>query len=179
MVASPKFGPWWISWVQICLWFVLAPKVPNYALTNLLFGFCRSMWVIDCLSFLLVSSRSSNTPSTPKVLQARERFPIPYFSDVLISNSHLNLSRNLGARQLTSQIVCVCVCPNVCLFVVVLYFMRKYLYYGNFEKKLVFNGSWELWLFVCEGAIIFFVKFMKHLCEYKGSINLCENNVIY
>jgi len=27
MVASPKFGPWWILWAWVCSWLVLAPKV--------------------------------------------------------------------------------------------------------------------------------------------------------
>jgi hypothetical protein len=28
VVASPKFGPWWVLWVRSHMWFVLAPKVP-------------------------------------------------------------------------------------------------------------------------------------------------------
>jgi len=27
VVASPESGPWWVKWVQSCLWLVLAPKV--------------------------------------------------------------------------------------------------------------------------------------------------------
>jgi hypothetical protein len=27
VVASPKFGPWWVLWVWVCSWLVLAPKV--------------------------------------------------------------------------------------------------------------------------------------------------------
>ncbi len=27
VVASPKFGPWWVLWVRVCLWLVCAPKV--------------------------------------------------------------------------------------------------------------------------------------------------------
>jgi hypothetical protein len=27
VVASPKFGPWWVLWVQVCPWFILAPNV--------------------------------------------------------------------------------------------------------------------------------------------------------
>jgi hypothetical protein len=36
-----------------------------YALTNLLFGLCRSMWMINYLSFFLLPSRNSNTPLYP------------------------------------------------------------------------------------------------------------------
>jgi hypothetical protein len=43
----PKFRLWWILWV-------CAPKCSNYALTNLLFGLCRSVWIIDLLVNLLV-----------------------------------------------------------------------------------------------------------------------------
>jgi hypothetical protein len=27
VVASPKFGPWWILWVKVCPWWVLTPKM--------------------------------------------------------------------------------------------------------------------------------------------------------
>jgi hypothetical protein len=27
VVASPKSGPWWILWVWVCSWLVLAPKI--------------------------------------------------------------------------------------------------------------------------------------------------------
>jgi hypothetical protein len=49
-VASPKSKSWWVLWVlwvRVCPWFVRAPKRSNYALTNLLFGLCRSVWVIE------------------------------------------------------------------------------------------------------------------------------------
>jgi hypothetical protein len=39
--------------------------ITNYALMNLLFGLCRSMWVIERLSFFLVPSQSSSTPLYP------------------------------------------------------------------------------------------------------------------
>jgi hypothetical protein len=53
VVASPKFGPWWVLWVCVCPWLVYAPKCYNYAVTNLLFGVCRSMWVIELFVNLL------------------------------------------------------------------------------------------------------------------------------
>jgi len=52
VVACFNFGPWWILWVLwicVCSWFIHAPKCFNYALTNLLFGLCRSVWVIESL----------------------------------------------------------------------------------------------------------------------------------
>jgi hypothetical protein len=41
VVASTKYGPWWVLWVRVCSWLILAPKVSNYALTNLLFSFVQ------------------------------------------------------------------------------------------------------------------------------------------
>jgi len=40
-------------------------KCSSYALTNLWFGLCRSVWVIDRLSFFLVPSRRSSMPFYP------------------------------------------------------------------------------------------------------------------
>jgi hypothetical protein len=83
VVASPKFGLWWVLWIRVYSWLVRAPKCSNYALTNLLFGFCRSVWVIE----LLVNLPSPHPkalahPSTPKVLRARECAPTPSLFDV-------------------------------------------------------------------------------------------------
>ncbi len=49
VVASPKSEPWWTLWICVCPWFIRAPKCFNYTLTNLLFGLCKSMWVIELL----------------------------------------------------------------------------------------------------------------------------------
>jgi hypothetical protein len=73
----PKSKPWWVLWVCVCPWFVHASKVHqkcfSYALTNLLSGLCKSVWVID----LLINLPSPHfgapaCPSTPEVLWARE-----------------------------------------------------------------------------------------------------------
>jgi hypothetical protein len=67
MVASTKSRPWWILWIRSCPWFVLASKMLKLcALTNLLFGLYRSMWVIKHLSFFVIPSRNSNTPLYPQ-----------------------------------------------------------------------------------------------------------------
>jgi len=84
--ASPKFGPWWILWVRVCSWLIQHQKCFNYALSNLLFGSCRFVWVID----LLVTRPSPHLgvlicPSTPKVLRAKECTLTPSFSVVSIS----------------------------------------------------------------------------------------------
>jgi hypothetical protein len=49
VVASPKSKPWGVLWICACSWLIRAPKCSNYALTNLLFGLRRSMWVNELL----------------------------------------------------------------------------------------------------------------------------------
>jgi hypothetical protein len=66
VVASPKFKSWWVFWDRVCLWLVLALKCSNYVLTNLLFGLCRSVWVVDACHFSYSPSRSFNTPLCPQ-----------------------------------------------------------------------------------------------------------------
>jgi hypothetical protein len=54
-------------------------KCSNYTLTNLLFGLCRSVWIIDLLVIHPCPHRRAPTrPSTSEVLQARECAPTPY-----------------------------------------------------------------------------------------------------
>jgi hypothetical protein len=38
-VASSKSRPWWILWIRICSWLVLAPKVLQLCINHLVFGF--------------------------------------------------------------------------------------------------------------------------------------------
>ncbi len=47
--------------------------------TNFLFGLCKFVWVIDCLSFFLVSSRSSNTPLYPQNATNQRACPNSWF----------------------------------------------------------------------------------------------------
>jgi hypothetical protein len=54
-------------------------KCSNCAVTNLLFGLCRSMWIIDLLVIHPSPHLGAPThPSTPEVLRARECTPTPY-----------------------------------------------------------------------------------------------------
>jgi hypothetical protein len=63
VVASPKFGSWWVLWVQVYSWLVVTPKMLKLCINQLVVWF---VWVIDCLSFFLVSSQSSSTPLYPQ-----------------------------------------------------------------------------------------------------------------
>ncbi len=79
VVASLESRPWWILWVQGCLWLVLTPKVFQPCANQLVCWFCAGLreWV-NCLSLFLIPSRSSNTPLYPsKMLRARECAPSP------------------------------------------------------------------------------------------------------
>jgi hypothetical protein len=93
VVASPKFGPWWVLWVCVCPWFLHAPKCSNYALTNLLFGLCRSVWVIELLVNLLNPILElQHTPLPPKCYKLRNVPQLFFLS--------LSSSRSLGVRHL-------------------------------------------------------------------------------
>jgi hypothetical protein len=40
VVASPKFGSWWVLWIRVCPWFILAPKVLQLCTNQLVVSFC-------------------------------------------------------------------------------------------------------------------------------------------
>ncbi len=78
-------------------------KCLSYELMNLLFGLCRSVWVIDLLITLLNPYLEAPThPFTPKVLRAREHSWTPHSSIVFTLDSHLSLLRSLGVHHMTS-----------------------------------------------------------------------------
>jgi hypothetical protein len=76
-------------------------KCSNYAITNLLFGLCRFVSVIDLLitlpnPYLITLAR----PSTPEMLRTMERTPTLHSFVVFTIDSHLSLLRSLGVHQL-------------------------------------------------------------------------------
>jgi hypothetical protein len=78
-------------------------KCSNYALTNLLFRLYRSVWIIDPLVIRLNFHLGIPTHlSTPEVLWAKERGPIPYPFVIFTLDSHLNLSRSLRVHHCNS-----------------------------------------------------------------------------
>jgi hypothetical protein len=78
-------------------------KCFTYALTNLLFGLCKSVWVIDPLVACFGPHLGTPAhPSTPEVLWIRnvpQLFILPLFSHL---DSQLSLSRSLGVCQLNT-----------------------------------------------------------------------------
>jgi len=100
VMVSPKSGPWGVLWIRVGPWFVHAPKCSNYALTNLLFGLCKSMWVIE----LLVNLSSSilelqHGPLPPKCFEPGSTPQLLLLLLSSPSNSQLNPSRRVGVRQ--------------------------------------------------------------------------------
>jgi hypothetical protein len=77
---------------------VARPNTKN-ALTNFLFGLCRFVWVIKCLSFFLIHVGALACPSTLEVLRAKERALTPCSSIVITLCSPLSLSRSLGVHH--------------------------------------------------------------------------------
>jgi hypothetical protein len=65
VVASPKFGSWWVLWIHGCMWFIREPKCSNYTLTNLLLRLCKSVWVGELLVNLSSPIQNSNTHLYP------------------------------------------------------------------------------------------------------------------
>jgi len=101
VVASLKSRPWWVLWICGYPWFIHAPKCPNYALTNLLFGFCKFVWVSELLANLPNPiSEIPTHPSTPKVLRAKECTPTPSPSNVFTFGFIVESIKELGGASL-------------------------------------------------------------------------------
>ncbi len=104
VVASPKSEPWWVLWVRVFPWLVCAPKCSNYALTNLLFGLCKSMWISELLVNLLNPIPELQHALLPLKCYKPRNVPqlllLPLFS---LLDSLLNPSRSLKVRHLKRQ----------------------------------------------------------------------------
>jgi hypothetical protein len=67
VVASFKFGLWWILWVRVCPWLVHAPKVFQLCINQLVVWFVWFVWVIELLVNLPSPHPGVPTrPCTPK-----------------------------------------------------------------------------------------------------------------
>ncbi len=101
VIASPKSKLWWVLWIQVCSWFIQAPKVLQLCTNHLVFGFVQVRVSGWCLSLFLIPSWSSNMPLyPPKVLRAKKRASILCSSVVFNLDSHLNPLRSLGTHQI-------------------------------------------------------------------------------
>jgi len=82
-VTFPKFKLWWVCESMYARDWSMHQKCSNYALTNLLFGLCKSMWIIDPLVIRPSPHLGAPShPSTVKVLQAKEHTSSHFPSDV-------------------------------------------------------------------------------------------------
>jgi hypothetical protein len=99
VVVSPKSRPWWILWVRVCPWLIRAPKCSNYSLTNLLFGLCRPVWVIE--SLVNLPSPILELQHTPLPSKYCEPGSAPVLLLLLSSplDSQLSPSRSLRVHQ--------------------------------------------------------------------------------
>jgi hypothetical protein len=99
---SPGYGEFYES--MFAYGSFVHQKCSNYALTNLLFGLCKYVWVLTCLSLFLVIllnpyPKAPTCPSTPKVSRTRERTPTFHFFVVFTLNPHLSPLRSLGVHH--------------------------------------------------------------------------------
>jgi len=94
----------------------LHQKCSNYAVTNLLFGLCMSLWGIDLLIINYNPYLGASTcPFTFEVLRAKEHTTIPHSSVGFILDSHLSLLRSLGVHRrwlVLFQLECIILCEN-------------------------------------------------------------------
>jgi hypothetical protein len=97
VVASPKSTLSWVLWVHVCLWLVCAPKVLIYALTNLLFGLCGSVWIIEPL---VIHPNPipylQHTPLPPKCYKPRSAPQLLLLPSSSPLDSYLSPSKSLG-----------------------------------------------------------------------------------
>jgi hypothetical protein len=94
VVASPKFGPWWILCVRVARGSSQHQRCSNYALTTLC-GLCAGP--CEWISLSILPSpipELKHAPLPLKVLWAREHIPTPPSSAVFHLDSPLNPSRS-------------------------------------------------------------------------------------
>jgi hypothetical protein len=104
VVASSKSRPWWILWIQICPWLILAPKVLQLCINQLVW-FCAGLceWMI-AYHFPSPISEFQHGPLPPKCYEPKNMSLTPCSFVVFTLNSHLILSRSLGAHHSQSSL---------------------------------------------------------------------------
>jgi hypothetical protein len=105
VVTSPKSKLGWVLIVRGCPWLVCALKCSSYALTNLLFGLCRSVWMIE----LFVNLPSpipelQHAPLPLKVLRAKKHAPTPSPSVVFTLRLIVESIKELGVHHMVSEL---------------------------------------------------------------------------
>jgi len=97
-------GRWWlpsrVGRGEFCEYGLLAHSCSNYALTNFLFGLCRSIWILTHLSLTLVSILElQHALLPPKCCEFKNVPQLLFLSLFSFSNSYLSLWRSLRVHQ--------------------------------------------------------------------------------
>jgi len=117
----------------------------NYALTNLLCGLCRFMWIIDLLVIRPSPHRGAPAPArlfTSEVLRVKECTPTLHPSIVFTLDLQLSLSRSLGVHHIKSHIM----------------LHDHFAHLDFFYKKFIPNFMYN---------VVSFNKYSKHIHEIK------------
>ncbi len=94
VVASFKFGLWWVLWIRVCPWLIRAPKVFQLRTNQLV------VWFVQVLVNLPnPHPRVPARPSTLKVLWVRERAPTPSPSIVITFGLAIESIKELGGAS--------------------------------------------------------------------------------
>jgi hypothetical protein len=84
VMACPKSGLWWVLWIRVCPWFVLAPKVFKLCTNQLVVWFVQVRVSNWCLSlFLIPIPKFQHAPLPPKCCEPRnvpQLLALPLFS---------------------------------------------------------------------------------------------------
>jgi hypothetical protein len=82
-MASFKSKLWWVLWSVYPRGSSIHQKCSNHTLTNLLFNLCKSMWIFDLFSLVLIPHlKALACPLYPQMLRIKEHIPTPSTSIV-------------------------------------------------------------------------------------------------
>jgi hypothetical protein len=81
VMASPKSKPWWVLWICVCAHGLsVHQECYNYALTNLLFGLWRFMWIVDLFVIhISIHPKALARPSYPQNAMSKGAHPNFFF----------------------------------------------------------------------------------------------------
>jgi hypothetical protein len=147
VVASLKSRLWWVLWIQVCSWLILAPKVLQLCTSHFVLVLCRLVWVSEACQFFLIPSQISSMPFYPsKVLRTRERAPTPYSSAIFCLGLTFESFKELGVRQKRSSHVVKHIFWTSRKLKEVLHLdswkilIKLYFYYQNWKSKNMYMG---------------------------------------
>jgi hypothetical protein len=138
-------------------------KYSNYALTNLLFSLCKSVWIIDPLVTCPNPHPEAPTrPSTFKVLELGSVSPflLPLFSPL---DWHLSLMRSFGVHQ--SHLVLMC-------------HAHGYRKFGNFPTLIYITLCHYMWRLLASNSQVWTRKLCLSIANNTSYIG-CDCRMCY